>query len=113
MKKKKKSRSCLLEEHIEQVKIKQQRDFILLKDQLETTYESLRPVHIFSDLIENSFSNTKIRRTLLKTGLSSALSFFVSKFILKNSKSLLENLTSTALQTATYKLVQNLFKKTN
>ena len=49
MKKKKKSRSCLLEERIEQVKIKQQRDFILLKDQLETTYESLRPVHIFSD----------------------------------------------------------------
>ncbi len=109
-----KSRTRILEERIEQVKIKQQRDFILLKDQLETTYESLRPVHIFSDLIENSFSNTKIKRTLLKTGLSSAASFLISKFLFKNSKSLLGNLTSTAIQTTTYKLVQNLLKsKTN
>lgn len=109
-----KSRTRILEERIEQIKLQQQHDFIALKEQLETTYESLNPVHVFSDLIENSFGNSKLKSTLLKTGLSSAASFLISKFLFKNSKSLLGNLTSTAIQTTTYKLVQNLLKsKTN
>lgn len=106
-----KSRRKLLEERIEQLEIQQRRDFLGLKEQLETTIESLKPIHIVSDLIENSLTNKKFKHSLFKIGLSSTASFLVSKILFKNSKSLLGNVTSTVIQSTINKVIHNITSK--
>lgn len=101
----------ILEKRIAQLETQQRRELIALKEQLEVTYESLKPIHLISNFIENSLGNKKVKQSLLKTGVSSSLSFLISKILFKKSKNLLSYITSTAIQSVLSKVIVKIISK--
>lgn len=109
----KKSRIEKLEERIARLEAKQESDFEALKEQLEITYESLKPTHIVSNIIDNALSNGKLKKSIFKIGLRSTLSYLIKRMLFKNSNSIMSNMTSSILKSIIYKKVQTFLQTNN
>ncbi|SHJ69883.1 hypothetical protein [Flavobacterium haoranii] len=107
----KKSNIEILENRIMELEAKQKNDLLELKNEIEITYESLKPIHLITDFLENNLISKKILKSnLFKVGLSSIGSYLLKKTILKKSNSFIRILSANALQKASSSLIENFLK---
>ncbi|MEZ4787026.1 MAG: hypothetical protein R2790_03885 [Flavobacterium haoranii] len=107
----KKSNIEILENRIMELEAKQKNDLLALKNEIEITYESLKPIHLITDFFENNLISKKILKSnLFKVGLSSIGSYLLKKTILKKSNSFIRILSANALQKVSSSLIQTFLK---
>lgn len=109
---KKKTRKERLQEQILILENQQKMDLYHLKLQLEDTYESLKPIHLITDFIENSVKNTNgIKSSLTKLIISSTGSHFLKKWIVGKPETFIGKLSGNIFQSLSYKFIQSLLQK--
>ena len=88
----------LLDEKIRLLKIKQSENFEVLKSQFHLTIESLKPINLVKETI-NDFKNSKeIKSSLLESTLGIAAGYVTRKMIVGKSSSMVKNTAATIIQ---------------
>lgn len=88
----------LLDEQIRLLKIKQSEDFEVLKSQFHLTLESLKPINLVKETI-NDFKNSKeIKSSLLESTLGIAAGYVTRKMIVGKSSSMIKKTAATIIQ---------------
>lgn len=100
------SRKEALQKRIEFLERKQKSDLNALKFQLEDTFESLKPIHLLKNFVEDLFvKSTKTRVSILKTITNSVASLLIKKIIIGKTNSFTEKLLANIIQFSSYKIL--------
>lgn len=101
-----------LQKKIEALEIKQKSELNLLKLQLEHSYESLNPIHLLKDFIEDSFLKpTNFKSSIIKTLISSTGSILLKKIIVGKTNTLTGKIVGSFFQLVSFKALNKFINK--
>ena len=83
---------------IQQLEIKQANELILLKDQFNTTYESLKPLNLIKNTLREAVSSPKVKNSLLATTIGLAGGYLSKKLMVGASKNPIKRIVGTLLE---------------
>ncbi len=83
---------------IEELELKRDLKFIELKHQLASTYESVKPINMLNQALEDFKESPSIKSNLLQTVVSLAGGYFSKRLLIGKSNSMLKNLLGYVLQ---------------
>lgn len=103
----KESAMSILQNDILLQEAKRNNDFLILKEQLNTTYESLRPINFIKNTIKDVTASPDIKEGIGKTLIGIATGFLAKKIMLGSSENPLKKIAGMALQAIVTKIATN------
>ncbi len=103
----KESAMSILQNDILLQEAKRNNDFLILKEQLNTTYESLRPINFIKNTIKDVTASPDIKEGIGKTLIGIATGFLAKKIMLGSSQNPLKKIAGMALQAIVTKIATN------
>jgi hypothetical protein len=97
----------LLKAKIADLEIKQAEEGIAFREELKSTYESLKPINLLKSSIKEFSSSVDLKKTLIETVLSLATSFLSKQLIKPNSGNPIMKFIATLLQVGVTNVVIN------
>lgn len=104
---KKKDKRVQLANRIELLKAKQETDFIILKNQFEITYESLKPINLIKETFNEIKHNSEIKTNIFKTSLGILGGYISKKVLFGNSNNPFKKISGNVLQYIITNLITN------
>ncbi|HEX7412780.1 MAG TPA: hypothetical protein VF411_01955 [Bacteroidia bacterium] len=83
---------------IQQLEIKQAYELVLLKEQFNTTYESLKPLNLIKNTFREAVSSPKVKNSLLATTIGLAGGYLSKKLMVGASKNPIKKIVGTLLE---------------
>ena len=102
------SQNELLDAQIKLLKIKQSDDFEMLKNQFDTTLESLKPINIVKATIADFKQSKEVKNSLFESALGIASGFLTRKLLVNKSSGIVKKITASIIQ---YMVTQFVTKK--
>lgn len=96
-----------LEEQILFLKLKQKEDFILLKNQLEDTFDSLKPINLIKNTFNELIHSPEIKNDLLKSSLGILGGYASKKMLFWDSNNIFKKISGAVLQYVITNLITN------
>lgn len=87
-----------LRQAIKELEIKQKEERVLLKEQLEITYESLKPSNILKNIFKDFASSETLKNEFVNTAVAVTSGFITKKIIIGKSESQFRKLIGLAFQ---------------
>jgi len=103
----KESAMSILQNDILLQEAKRNNDFLILKEQLNTTYESLRPINFIKNTIKDVTASPDIKEGIGKTLIGIATGFLAKKIMLGSSENPIKKIAGMALQAIVTKIATN------
>jgi hypothetical protein len=94
-----------LAETISLLKIKQAQDLILMKEQLHTTFESLKPINLIKNTFHEIEDSPEIKNGLLNSAVGYATDFISKKVMVNAADNSMKKIIGSVLQFAITNLV--------
>lgn len=109
---KKSSRKFELQKRIEYLEAKQISELNALKNQIEYSYESVKPTHFISNFMKDTFLKPKnLKSSIIKTLASGAGSLIIKKLLVGKNKSIPKKVLGNLIQLFSYKILNNYINK--
>ena len=96
-----------LREDIEELRSKQAIQLVILKEQFQVTYESLKPINIIKNTLHEVTSSPEIKNNLAGSSIGMVTGYLTKKLLFGKSHNPLKMLIGTFLQYAVTNLVSN------
>lgn len=96
-----------IDSRIKFLKAKQKEDFILLKNQFEITYDSLKPINLIKDAFNEVKSNSDVRENIFSTSLGILGGYISKKIVFGRSKNPIKKISGALLQYVITNLITN------
>lgn len=108
---KKSSRKIELQKRIKLLETKQISELNALKNQLEYSYESIKPTHFISNFIEDTlFKPNFLKSKIVKIFASGAGSLIIKNVLVGKNKSIPKKVLGSLIQLFSYKILNNYIK---
>ncbi|WP_445722377.1 hypothetical protein [Flavobacterium sp.] len=88
----------VLNEKIEVLRMKQSKDFEVLKSQFHITLESMKPINLVKETIDDFKNSKEIKSSLLESTLGIAAGYVTRKMIVGKSSSMIKKTAATIIQ---------------
>lgn len=95
-----KNETDALNETIALLKDKQNKDFLLLTEQLKNTYESLKPLNILKSSFKEVRSSSDLKGSIISNAIGIATGFISKSIWMGNSHNPIKNVIGTLMQLA-------------
>ncbi len=97
-----------LKENILLIELKQKMEYVLLKEQVNLTYESLKPINLIKKLIHQAIETPDLKNNVMNNVMGIAAGYLSKKAAVGNTHNPIKNVLGTLLQmTATGIVARN------
>ncbi|WP_445457780.1 hypothetical protein [Flavobacterium sp. HNIBRBA15423] len=103
----------LLDKKIRLLKLKQSNDFEILRDQFNLTLESLKPINIVKESIDDFKKSKEIKHSILESTLGIAGGYLARKMIAGKSAGIFKKISATVIQYLVTNFITNKAEKIN
>lgn len=107
------SQNELLDEKIKLLKLKQSNDFEILKNQFDSTLDSLKPINIIKETIADFKESKDIKHSLIESALGIAGGFITRRMLVDKSSGMFKKITATVIQYLVSNFITNKAEKIN
>ncbi len=96
-----------LSSQIANLQQQQENEFLLLKQQMHFTYESLKPINLIKNTFKEMVSSPDVKGNLFKSALGLVTGYFSKKILVGSSHNPIKKVLGTVLEFAVANIVSN------